>query len=69
MRVGLRRAELKRLTDADLVTDESGELCVRVKRGKGGKMQLQRILPQDKSLLRIFLMISSQAKEFLVRMK
>ncbi len=27
--------------------DESGYLCVRVKSGKGGKKQLQRILPQD----------------------
>ena len=45
--VGLRRSELKRLTGADFVTDESGAPCVRVKRGKGGKMQLQRILPED----------------------
>ena len=45
--VGLCRSELKRLTGADFVTDESGAPCVRVKRGKGGKMQLQRILPED----------------------
>ena len=43
--VGLRRGELARLTTEDLVMDESGYLCVRVRRGKGGKKQLQRILP------------------------
>lgn len=47
MRVGIRRAELMRLTGNDLCRDESGKLCVRVRRGKGGKMQLQRILPAD----------------------
>ena len=46
-RVGIRRAELARLKGSDLVRDESGHLCVRVRRGKGGKMQLQRILPGD----------------------
>lgn len=42
---GLRRAELLRLTPESFVHDESGALCVRVK-GKGGKIQDQRILPQ-----------------------
>ena len=46
-RIGIRRAELEKLTGDDLVIDESGYLCVRVKSGKGGKKQLQRILPQD----------------------
>ncbi len=46
-RVGIRRTELKKLTGKNLVTDESGCLCVEVTRGKGGKYQLQRILPQD----------------------
>ena len=46
-RVGIRRTELANLCGDDLVRDESGYLCVRVKRGKGGKMQLQRILPGD----------------------
>lgn len=45
--VGLRRAELGHLRGADLVRDESGYLCVRVANGKGGKEQLQRILPDD----------------------
>ena len=44
--VGIRRAELAHLTGEDLVQDEAGEWCVRVQRGKGGKEQLQRILPQ-----------------------
>lgn len=42
--VGIRRAELKRLKGCDLVTDESGYLCVFVRRGKGGKKQKQRVL-------------------------
>lgn len=45
--VGIRRAELSRLTGADLVIDESGYLCVYVAKGKGGKRQLQRLLPED----------------------
>lgn len=46
-RVGIRRAELKKLRGSDFVRDESGYLCVRVRRGKGGKFQLQRILESD----------------------
>lgn len=46
-RVGIRRSELKRLCLDDLVVDESGYYCIRVKRGKGGKFHLQRILPED----------------------
>lgn len=45
--IGLRRSELAKLTGSDLVKDESGYWCVRVKKGKGGKLQLQRILPED----------------------
>lgn len=44
--VGIRRAELARLTGADLCYDWHGNRCVRVVRGKGGKSQLQVILPQ-----------------------
>lgn len=43
--VGIRRAELQRLKPDCLVRDGAGVLCIRVDRGKGGKMQLQRILP------------------------
>ena len=45
--VGIRRAELARLTGEDLVRDEAGRPCVLVRKGKGGKAQLQRILPDD----------------------
>lgn len=47
LRVGLRRAELQRLTGADFTVDESGVPCVVARRGKGGKRQLQRVLPSD----------------------
>lgn len=43
---GLRRDEIRKLKKSDLVTDESGYTCVHVARGKGGKEQLQRVLPQ-----------------------
>lgn len=53
--VGIRRAELARLTAIDLTTDESGYLCVYVAKGKSGKRQLQRILPEDEiTVLEIF---------------
>lgn len=53
--VGIRRAELSRLIGTDLTEDESGYLCVNVSRGKGGKRQLQRILPEDEgTVLEIF---------------
>ena len=45
--VGIRRDELKKLRGDDFVCDESGYFCVRVKKGKGGKCQYQRILEKD----------------------
>ena len=51
-RVGIRRAELGRLCGDDFTTDELGYPCVVVKRGKGGKKQLQRILPDDVEFIR-----------------
>ena len=48
--VGVRRAELGRLVGADLVS-EGGDLYVRVRKGKGGKSQLQYILPKDQQLV------------------
>lgn len=45
--VGIRRAELASLTGKDFVIDESGYWCVCVRKGKGGKRQLQRIIPDD----------------------
>lgn len=63
--VGIRRAELSRLTGIDLTEDESGYLCVNVSRGKGGKRQLQRILPEDeKSVIEIFRGVNPDQKLF-----
>ena len=45
-RIGIRRAEYGRLSGYSLSRDCCGHLCVVVK-GKGGKVQHQRILPAD----------------------
>ena len=45
--VGCRRNEYQRLRGNDFVQDETGHWCVRICRGKGGKYQEQRILPDD----------------------
>ena len=47
--IGIRRHELASLTGDCAVQDFAGNLCVLVRRGKGGKMQMQRILPCDVS--------------------
>ena len=52
--VGVRRNEYRRLRRNDLVVDESGYTCVRVTRGKGGKFQLQRVLPEDEEFIRAY---------------
>lgn len=44
--VGIRREEYLHLRGNDLAQDESGYWCVVVRRGKGGKYQLQRIPEQ-----------------------
>lgn len=44
--VGLRRSELARLTVDDVIMTPDG-MYVHVCRGKGGKEQYQRVLPQD----------------------
>lgn len=44
---GIRRAEYLHLTPEDLVEDDFGHPCVLVRKGKGGKRQLQRILPEE----------------------
>jgi hypothetical protein len=63
--VGIRRAELARLTATDLTTDESGYLCVYVAKGKGGKRQLQRLLPEDEgTVLKIFQNADPEQKLF-----
>lgn len=52
--VGIRRDEYKHLRGDDLVVDESGYFCVRVRRGKGGKYQEQRIAPEDVDFVRSY---------------
>lgn len=52
--VGCRRTEYARLRGSDLVRDESGYLCVRIRRGKGGKYQEQRVLTGDELLVRSY---------------
>lgn len=63
--VGLRRSELAKLRGRDLQTDESGYLCIYVHSGKGGKKQLQRILPSDISTIKeIFSEVKFNQKVF-----
>ena len=50
--VGIRRDELRRLTGKNLKVDVNGHLCVEVEKGKGGKYQLQYILPQDTEIVK-----------------
>ncbi|HHW4958583.1 TPA: hypothetical protein ACU0L4_000553 [Streptococcus suis] len=50
--VGIRRNELKNLTGKDLKFDEYGNCYIHVKRGKGGKKQMQYILLKDIELVR-----------------
>ena len=52
--VGCRRAEYAALRQNDLVTDVNGHLCVLIRRGKGGKKQYQRILPEDVELVKSY---------------
>lgn len=63
--VGIRRAEYAALKGNCLVRDESGSLCVLVEQGKGGKMQLQRILPDyEKTVLQTLRGIKSDEYVF-----
>ncbi len=45
--VGIRRNELVNLRGNDYTQDENGNFFVIVRKGKGGKRQLQKILPED----------------------
>ncbi|MBM0194976.1 site-specific integrase [Streptococcus suis] len=49
--VGIRRNELKALTGKDLKIDDYGNCYIYVRRGKGGKKQMQYILPKDVELV------------------
>ena len=62
--IGIRRAELSRLKGADLV-ERGSSLYVRVCKGKGGKEQMQYILPQDRQIVReIFAGVAPDQKIF-----
>ena len=50
--VGIRRDELRKLRGGDFAYDESGQPCVVVRRGKGGKLQYQRIDPDQTDFVR-----------------
>ena len=50
--IGIRRAELARLTGGDLIEDDHGGMYIHVRRGKGGKEQLQYVLPDDRETVR-----------------
>lgn len=52
--VGIRRDELRKLRGGDFAYDESGQLCVVVRRGKGGKLQYQRIDPDQTEFVRTY---------------
>ena len=61
---GIRRAELGKLVGSDLV-QKGNSWYVRVRRGKGGKSQLQYILPKDVETVReIFEGIGPDQKVF-----
>lgn len=49
--VGIRRAELGKLTAGDVVEQSDGFLYVHVRQGKGGKEQWQRVLPENRSVV------------------
>lgn len=63
-RVGIRRAELSALSGNDFRMDESGYWCVYVRKGKGGKQQLQRLLPEDVDFCRNYFMAAGKEKLF-----
>ena len=50
--VGIRRNEYLHLRPEDLVVDDFGNPCILVRKGKGGKRQLQRILLDELELVK-----------------
>lgn len=53
-RVGARRRELQNLRGNDFKEDENGNFYVYVRKGKGGKSQLQLVLPEDVELVKSY---------------
>ena len=49
---GIRRNEYLHLRPDDLIKDDFGNPCILVRKGKGGKRQLQRILPDELELVK-----------------
>lgn len=49
--LGIRRNELLHLTGKDLAVTRDGWMYVRVAKGKGGKMQFQRVLPGNEAVV------------------
>lgn len=63
--IGIRKSELYKLKGSDLRTDAFGNLCVYVRKGKGGKRQYQRLLPQDvETVKKIFAGVDENRKVF-----
>ena len=52
--VGIRRNELRNLRSNDFCLDESSKFCVKIRQGKGGKFQLQRIFDEDVELVKSY---------------
>lgn len=52
--VGIRRNELCHLRSNDFVLDESSNYAIRIRCGKGGKFQLQRIQDEDVDLVKSY---------------
>ena len=50
--IGIRKSELMKLRGDALTTDINGEMCVKVISGKGGKDQMQVILPKDRDFVK-----------------
>lgn len=62
---GIRRAELAKLRGRDLIQDEHGHLYIHVERGKGGKQQMQFILPKDRdAVMRVFEGVGPEERVF-----
>ena len=64
-KVGIRRREYLGLRCGNFKLDESGCPCVEVIKGKGGKYQLQRILPGDVEAVRSYFNVGTTSKDFI----